>query len=167
MLLQNREKHVFMLYIRPVTKMELPELLRLQKRCYVSEAAIYNDYAIQPLRQTLEELCTELEQGSVCLVAWQEQTIIGSVRGYVKDATGYIHKLIVAPEYQNQGIGKQLMYQMETALAPVTRYELFTGSKSVKNLLLYQKLGYRAFREQPVNDQLTLVFLYKQSDPDI
>jgi len=140
---------------------DLAAVLQLQKHCYRSEAAIYNDDTIPPLTQTLEELYEEVAQGSVCLVACQGQTIVGSVRGMIKGITGYINKLIVAPVCQNQGVGKLLMHEIERELAPVSRYELFTGSRSKKNLALYQKLGYTAFREQPVNDRLTFIFLQK------
>ncbi|WP_226991728.1 hypothetical protein [Paenibacillus sabinae] len=33
---------------------DLEEILELQRKAFVVEAAIYNDYTIQPLRQTLE-----------------------------------------------------------------------------------------------------------------
>ncbi|SDD11033.1 GNAT family N-acetyltransferase [Niabella drilacis] len=151
------------IFLRKAAWSDLTAVLQLQKRCYQSEAAIYNDDTIQPLIQTLEELHEEISQGMCCLVACQGQTIVGSVRGIIKGITGYINKLIVAPEYQNRGIGKQLMQEMEALLAPVAGYELFTGNKSLKNPALYQKLGYSAFREQPVNDGLTLVFLHKRS----
>lgn len=150
------------LNLRQSTRTDLPEVLALQKQCYQLEAAIYSDYRIQPLIQTLDELYEEIECGTVCFVACREHTVIGSVRGYVKGTTGYINKLMVTPEYQNRGIGKQLMQQIEMQLRPVSRYELFTGSRSEKNLSLYQKLGYTVFREQPVHDRLTLVFLHKQ-----
>jgi len=37
----------------------------------------------------------------------------------------------------------------------------FAGHKSVRNLHLYEKLGYRVFKRQPVHERLTLVFLEK------
>ena len=38
------------------------EILDLQKIAYVSEAEIYNDYAIQPLTQTIEEIIEEFNK---------------------------------------------------------------------------------------------------------
>lgn len=149
------------LYFKQGTRADLPAVLRLQKLCYQSEAALYNDYTIQPLTQTIEELYRDFDNGEKCRIALLNDELIGAVRGLVRDHTGYISKLIVAPEYQNRGIGKQLMQQIEMQLSPVSRYELFTGSRSKKNLALYQKLGYTAFREQPVNDRLTFIFLQK------
>lgn len=47
--------------ISKVEKADLKEILELQYRAYRSEAEIYNDYTIQPLVQTMDELELELE----------------------------------------------------------------------------------------------------------
>jgi len=69
--------------------------------------------------------------------------------------------LIVHPEYQNKGIGKKLMAAVEKCFKRV-RYELFTGHQSEKNLALYEKLGYKRFREEKINDGLRFVYLEKK-----
>ena len=43
------------------------------------------------------------------------------------------------------------------------RYELFTGSKSERNIGLHRKLGYRVFREERVGESLTMVFMERSS----
>ncbi|MCR6641230.1 MAG: GNAT family N-acetyltransferase [Sporocytophaga sp.] len=87
--------------------------------------------------------------------------IIGSVRGYCYKETTFIGRLIVNRQFQNQKIGQTLMKEIETQLNNCNRYELFTGYKSEKNLKLYQKLGYREFKRQLINQNLTLVYLEK------
>jgi predicted NUDIX family phosphoesterase len=42
---------------------DAPAILALQKLAYQSEARIHNDYSIQPLTQTLDELGSEFESG--------------------------------------------------------------------------------------------------------
>lgn len=91
--------------------------------------------------QTMEEFVKQFEDHRV-LKAVDDTTIIGSVRAKEQDGTCYIEKLMVHPNYQNQGIGRQLMHSIE-GLYPNCRYELFTGSKSEKNIRLYEKLGYK------------------------
>ena len=91
----------------------------------------------------------------------QKGKIVGSVRAYAKEETCFIGKLIVHPEYQNQGIGTKLLQEIENVFDYVTRYELFTGHKSQKNLYLYEKNGYRIFRRQQITNDLTLVFMEK------
>lgn len=44
---------------------------------------------------------------------------------------------------------------------PKQRYELFTSSKSKKNMKLYEKLGYKVFSERQVDDELKFVYFEK------
>ena len=55
----------------------------------------------------------------------------------------------------------QLMQEIEARFPGAARFELFTGQKSQGNLRLYQRLGYQPFKQQVLNDQLTLVYLEK------
>jgi ribosomal protein S18 acetylase RimI-like enzyme len=107
--------------------------LELQKLAYLSEAEIYNDFKIPPLTQTLEEIKTDYENNLV-LKAVIDGKIIGSVRAFEKGGVCYIGKLIVHPEQQNKGIGKNLMKCIEESFPCCNKYVLFTGKKSVKNL---------------------------------
>lgn len=89
-------------------------------------------------------------------------TIVGSVRAYCKDHTCYIHRLVVLPEYQNKGIGKALMAEVEKRFKDkVARYELFTGSRDTRNLYFYPKLGYKYFKTEKHNDEISFVYLEK------
>ncbi|MFF2887257.1 GNAT family N-acetyltransferase [Paenibacillus sp. NPDC057967] len=139
---------------------DLSAILQLQIEAYQSEAELYQDYSIQPLTQTIEELELELADG-ILLKAEQDGRIIGSVRGHLQEGILSIGKLIVAPSHQNQGIGTKLMKAIEAWDAEARRFELFTGHKSLKNLALYERLGYCRFKEFLVNDNLILVYLAK------
>ena len=136
------------------------EILDLQKLAYQSEAALYHDYTIPPLTQSLEQMQEDLRK-QVVFKATLDGKIIGSVRGYLRDGTCYIGRLIVHPEFQNRGIGTSLMKTIEQHFAQAQRYELFTGDRSERNLHLYHKLGYRVFRQEKLTDRTTIVFLEK------
>jgi ribosomal protein S18 acetylase RimI-like enzyme len=136
------------------------EILDLQKLAYQSEAAIYNDYAIPPLTQTLDQMQADFRQ-QVVFKATLEGRIVGSVRGYLRDGTCYIGRLIVDPEFQNRGIGTNLLNRIEQHFSEARRYELFTGERSERNLYLYHKLGYRIFRTERLSDKATVAFMEK------
>jgi predicted N-acetyltransferase YhbS len=140
---------------------DLEAILNLQKECYQTEAELHNEYNIPPLTQTIEEIKKEMEQGTLFLKGMINGQLIGSVRGNSNKETTFIGRLIVDSQFQNQKIGQTLMKEIETQLNDCNRYELFTGFKSEKNLKLYQKLGYREFKRQLVNQNLTLVYLEK------
>lgn len=138
-------------------------ILDLQKLAYQSEAAIWNDYTIPPLTQTLEEMEQDFQK-QVVLKATLDGRIVGSVRAHVREGTCYVGRLIVHPDCQNQGLGKQILKAIEDHFGEVGRYELFTGEKSERNLYFYQKLGYRIFRSEPLNDRVTLVYMEKHNN---
>jgi ribosomal protein S18 acetylase RimI-like enzyme len=146
------------------TKRDAEEILKLQKLAYRSEAEIYSDFTIQPVTQTLEETLGEFER-QIVLKYEGEKGIIGSVRGYFKDGTAYIGKLIVHPQFQNTGIGSMLMKEIEARFPAAGRFEIFTGFRSSKNLHIYNKLGYRQFNLKVINYKLTLIFLEKFNKP--
>jgi GNAT superfamily N-acetyltransferase len=87
--------------------------------------------------------------------------IVGSVRAFEKDGSCYIGRLIVHPGYQNKGIGKKLMKAIEKCFEGV-RFELFTGHLDEKNLTFYEKLSYKKFREEKINDDLRFVYFEKK-----
>jgi ribosomal protein S18 acetylase RimI-like enzyme len=138
------------------------EILELQRLAYSSEAAIYDDYTIPPLTQTLEDIESDFDR-HLFLKAIVDDQIIGSVRGYLEEGSCFIGRLIVHPAYQNQGIGSRLMEEIENRFGEAKRFELFTGHKSRRNIYLYGKLGYEDFRTVRVNDDLKLVYLEKRA----
>ena len=141
---------------------DMEPILQLQYTAYQSEAEINNNFEIQPLRQTLDELIEEFHKG-VILKAVLDGKIIGSVRAYVDGDTIYIGKLIVHPDHQGKGFGKRLLAVIEGKLHR-KRFELFTSGKSERNLHLYEKSGYMRFREETDESGITFVFLEKKYD---
>ncbi|NLY89483.1 MAG: GNAT family N-acetyltransferase [Firmicutes bacterium] len=140
---------------------DLEEILSLQKLAYISEAEICNDYSIPPLVQTLESLREDYEN-KLILKAVINGKIVGSVRAYENEGTCHIGRLFVHPEYQNKGIGTQLIKCIEEKFKASKRFELFTSKKSVKNIYLYNKLGYKNFREEQDNE-IAMVYMEKSN----
>lgn len=135
-------------------------ILSLQKLVYKSEAEIYNDFNIPPLVQTLKDINDDFER-QIFLKATINGKIIGSVRAFAKEETCYVGRLIVHPDFQNQGIGTKLLNNIENIFNS-KRFELFTGHKSGKNLYLYKKLGYKIFKSEKITDSLNLIYLMKE-----
>jgi ribosomal protein S18 acetylase RimI-like enzyme len=151
-----------MIDISRATEVDLITILELQKLAYRSEAEIYYDYTIPPLLQTLDEL-KEQFRDHIFLKAVLNDKITGSVRATEKGGTCYIGRLIVHPDNQNQGLGKKLMDEIENIFGSASRYELFTGSLSYKNISFYKKLGYKIFKFEKTSDIFELTYLEKIS----
>ena len=152
--------------IERATVADAEEILSLQKLAYESEAEIYDDFAIPPLLQTLEEIKKDFEN-QIVLKATVDGRIRGSVRAFDRGETCYIGRLIVHPDFQNQRIGTKLMNKIEEIFEETNRFELFTGHRSEKNLYLYQKLGYKVFKTVKANDRLNIVYLEKRNNHGI
>lgn len=135
-------------------------ILELQKLAYQSEAKLYNDLHIPPLIQTLDELRDDFAC-KMFLKVEIENNIVGSVRGYQSEDTCYIERLIVHPDRQGQGIGTALMEQIESFFVQVQRFELFTGHQSDRNIHFYERLEYKIFKSQEINQNLSFVFMEK------
>lgn len=147
--------------ITPAKRTDLREILDLQYLAYQSEAEIYNDHNIPPLKQTLEEVESEFDKGVILKATDENGNIIGSVRAFCENGSVYIGKLIVHPNRQRQGIGTALLAAVE-AHYPDQRYELFTGSKSVRNIALYERSGYKIYTVKRIDDNLEFVYLEKR-----
>jgi tRNA (guanine37-N1)-methyltransferase len=51
---------------------------------------------------------------------------------------------MVAPDRRGEGLGRHLLSHIESvAPATATRFALFTGAGSVRNLAMYERAGYR------------------------
>ncbi|MCL1863254.1 MAG: GNAT family N-acetyltransferase [Defluviitaleaceae bacterium] len=126
---------------------DLHKILQLQYSAFSGEAKMLNDYSIPPLHQTLTEIEYEYANGVMFKAVDSTDKIIGSVRGFTKDNTLYIGKLIVCPKLQGRGIGRGLLDEIES-LYPHHRYEIFTSSKSFRTLKIYEERGYQRFKEE-------------------
>lgn len=139
---------------------DLPAILELQYLAYQSEADLLGTRDIPPLKQSLAELEAESRQGTILKTENEAGQIVGSVRGRAEGPTLFIGKLMVHPEWRRRGLGGDLLQAMENHI-PSLRYELFTSSRSLDNLKLYERRGYTRFKEIDLSDQLRLVYLEK------
>ena len=141
---------------------DLQEILDLQYLAYQSEAALFGTQDIPPLKETLDEVKEEFRNGIILKMVSEDGKIIGSVRAHEKDGTAYIGKLMVHPDFRGKGYGSRLLKEIERCYSN-KRFELFTSTRSVDNIRLYERLGYKTFDQKAVTDEL--VFVYMEKEP--
>ena len=145
--------------IGPASVADAGELLTVQRAAYLSEGRLHDAFNIAPLTETLDSLRSSIADGLV-LKALLGTRVVGAVRGAVRDRTGHIGRLAVAPDLQGCGVGTRLVVAIEAVLAPsVDRFELFTGPRSEANVRLYERLGYE--RIPTPTGQEPLIFVAK------
>jgi GNAT superfamily N-acetyltransferase len=135
-------------------------ILALQRLAYESEARRYQNWSIPPLVEALDAVRGHIERDAV-LKALLGDRLVGSVRGVVAHRVCEVGRLIVDPALQRRGIGSALLEAIERRVPDVDAYALFTGDRSVENLRLYQRHGYRETRREPLPTGVSLVYLRK------
>lgn len=123
------------------TLKDAESILALQKLAYKQEAELHNDFDIPPLTQSLDELLTDFEHKTVLKVELDGQ-LVASGQVSLENGCAFIGRMAVKPEYQGKGIGSRLMAALESVFPNATRFELFTGEKSQRNLDMYERRGY-------------------------
>lgn len=140
---------------------DLPEILHLQKLAFSEVALLMDNFDLPPLQQTLEDLCKEYENNVILKYISTDGTLVGSVRGYVdSNDVCRVGKLIVHPGYQNQGIGKALMYEIEKYFPACRKFVLFTGEETPNTLHLYEKVGYHIVSKEKMGG-LSMILMEK------
>jgi tRNA (guanine37-N1)-methyltransferase len=133
------------LEIRPATRADAGELFTLTRACWLQEMWANPGALVPALEESFEDAVRGLEDWTT-FVALAGGRIVGSVRGkLVGDGTVWdVGRVMVAPDLQGRGLGRHLLELIEEeAPAEATSYELWTGARSVDNLRMYKKAGYR------------------------
>ncbi|MFD5079087.1 GNAT family N-acetyltransferase [Streptomyces sp. NPDC058371] len=152
--------------ISVATERDAEQIFRLQYLCFQSEAALYGNYRIDPLVQSLDSVRAEVA-GDCVFVARLGEEVVGSVRGTADvDGTAAIGKLCVHPRLQGHGIGARLLRAAEGALADergAKTFRLHTGHRSESGLRLYRRVGYQAVGTSKGDDGVPMIVLEKQA----
>ena len=152
--------------ILPVRQLDLPEILAVQKAAFATEAQLVNDGNIPPLTQTLDELADDWRKGIMLKALNEQNALVGTVRGHEAQDGFYIGRLAVLPQWQGRGCGSALLEAIIGLAQPLAQVQagrlvLFTSSKSERNLRLYERFGFRAFKKSTTATGVVLVWLEK------
>lgn len=130
-------------------------------RAFEAQCELYNDWTLPPMSETAETVAAAMQDGIV-LVTEIKGRIVGSVRGRLRDDNIVdIGRLVVEPELQCRGLGRELARTLEARYPQASLFEIFTGHRSAGSLHLYESLGYVRVREIPLYEGLSLIYLHK------
>ena len=129
--------------ITRATAADAPELLVLQRACWVQEAIDNSSLELPALTESVDDVAAWLADWKVWLVH-RHGRLVAAVRCRRDGKAWEIGRLMVAPDLAGRGLGRWLLAYAESA-APddLASVGLFTGAKSLRNLALYQRAGYR------------------------
>ena len=124
------------------TAADVAEMCVLQRCCWVTEAIINDTLAIPALHEDLDTVREWVGSRYVGVVR-RGGRLVGAVRGHREGDGWEIGRLMVAPDLVGRGLGRWLLAHAEAQAPPeVRRFDLFTGSRSERNLRMYRNAGY-------------------------
>ena len=151
--LRHRAELLDDLEVRLVEPADAGELFTLQRACWVQEQQANPGVPIPALEESLEDLQRWIAADTV-LVVRSAGRLVGAVRARLRSRPDGdvwdIGRLMVAPDLQGRGLGRWMLERVQEAAPPDARsLGVITGARSVDNLRMYHRAGFRPLREQP------------------
>lgn len=121
---------------------DAPEILVLQRCCWVTEAIVNDTLDIPPLHEDLDTVRAWVVDQEVWTLRLAGR-LVGGVRAHRAGDRWEIGRLMVAPDLRGRGVGRWLLEHAERrAPVGVAQFTLFTGERSERNLRMYRRAGY-------------------------
>ena len=144
-------------HVRRLTSADAPDVLVLQRCCWLDEALANGTLDIPALHEGLAEVAMWLDQWTA-FGLWRDGTLLGMVRARRDGGAWHIGRLAVAPHMRGTGTGRWLLAFVENEADPVCdRAELETGTGSAENIRLYTGEGIRRSSDQHARDVVHFV----------
>lgn len=137
---------------------EAPTLLELQKQVFMPLYEKYQDHDTSPVTQPMEKFLRKFEIGDYYKIMFKGD-LAGSVFVYEKEpGVMKLHIINILKEYQDKGIGQEVLHRLELLYPQADRWELETILTEQRNCHVYEKMGYKRIGvSRIINDKLTLV----------
>jgi ribosomal protein S18 acetylase RimI-like enzyme len=110
----------------------------------IYSAEIVNDicenwHSVEAIKQNLEDRNSEF------VVADDGKTLggVAFVKAPSEDGIAYLSQLYVLPEYQRQGIGRDLLQEIEMSFPEAKVMRLGVDARNVKAVGFYERFGYK------------------------
>ena len=147
------------------TDEDAKNLYDIQVKAFESLLKKYEDYDISPAKETIEYTIGRINYpfGVYYKIIFEEKLIGGIRIQWWNNRTCYrISPIFILPEYQNRGIGREVINKVEKIYVRALTWELETILEEEKNCNFYERLGYRKTGEsKKINSKTTIVFYKK------
>lgn len=146
--------------IVPAKIVDIPMLYQLQLLAFESEAEMIGSRDVPALQETEEENRIDFKNWNTLKLENDNGKIIGAIRYRKSDGFIDVGRLMIHPDYRHQGLAQKLLSEVEH-LCPEEIKELYTCTKSWSNIRLYEKMGYKPYKEHTDASGLSFVHMRK------
>lgn len=129
--------------LRRALVQEAGRILVLQRCCWSQVAIQNNSLSVPALHESIEELRAWIQDWEV-IVAEQDHRLIAAARGRKRGSKWEVGRIMVAPDWEGQGLGRWILAQCEN-LAPgeCTSCFLYTAPGNARGIEIYKRAGYQ------------------------
>ena len=143
------------------TESDILELYRLQLLTFESEAEMIGSRMVPALMESEEDYRGTFNQWHTYKMVDDAGKIIGGIRYQYDAGVVEVGRLMVHPDYRQQGLARKLLAFVDEQCSQDRRV-LYTCTKSWINIKLYTNMGYKAVREIQDDTGLSFVYMEKQ-----
>ena len=143
-------------------KQDVPVLLDLQRKAFGPYCKALGWEDALPMTESLENAYEEFAQCTTLKVQTTSNSIIGSIRGNITEDSLYIGRLMVLPEYQQQGIGKLLLREIQKYM-PHKRAWLCVLQQITFAYDFYMREGFKPYMTEDAGRGMTWIYMEKFS----
>ena len=153
-----------MLTLRVASLADLETIYTIQKKSFRGLYEKYQD-AHSPYMESRERLLEKMKRPlTEHYLIYLDRELIGFSRVKVNsDQTDiWLGTTAILPAYQKKGYGYQAIQTIEKQYPTAKRWALDTILQEKHLVRLYEKLGYVAYKTEPVQGGMTFVYMEKQ-----
>lgn len=136
------------------------ELYELQLLAFESEAEMIGSRDVPALLETKEDNRKDFINWITLKLINDSGEMIGAIRYRRNGNVIEVGRLMIHPDYRRRGLAQRLMSEVDLA-CPNEIKELYTCTKSWSNIRLYEKMGYKPFKEVREDSGFSFVYMRK------
>jgi len=148
------------LYAR-AEKADIPFMLALLKMAAQGDARLHGDDSFPVLQQTPEELAEKFDQ-ETWLKAVVNGKVIGTISASSSGDTATVNGPAVHPIFQNRGIGRRLLKELEATLSWAKEFVIRVANKNEPRQQKMAEAGYQPFKTEVFTPKISWVYLQKE-----
>ncbi len=137
------------------------EFYNLQLLAFESEAEMIGSREVPALQESREHHREDFNNWKTLKLVDDAEVIIASIRYKVFDDMIEIGRVMTHPDHRLQGLAQKLLDEVDKTY-PDKMKELYTCTKSWKNIRLYEKMGYESYSEVTEPSGLSFVYMRKK-----
>jgi N-acetylglutamate synthase-like GNAT family acetyltransferase len=149
-----------MLTIHRAQASDVEDMYSIQMRAFEEEGRRGDTRDIPPLQEQIASIAEHVKT-QVALIAKEDGSTVGCVRGVTEGQVCTIRALVVDPTKHGRGIGTELLKALEAELKDVDRINLTTNTIMEGNVPFYERHGYHVIEYTVPRPGVTLAQMSK------